>query len=87
MPAYVYRCEECNRRFEVVHSVEACDTRRPCPRCGCGATHRVPQAVRVNWGGLRPSQGERSPAVRALVDEGSRQRRLEARAERGRRLA
>jgi putative FmdB family regulatory protein len=78
MRTYVYQCENprCHGRFEVRHGVAGCDDAHPCPACGGRDTHRVPQAVGVNWGGLAPSQGELSPAMRELVDEGNRQRRL-----------
>ncbi len=67
MPTYIYRCSSCRRRFERVHSIAACDRAQPCPACGSAETYRIPQAARANWGGLAPSQGEMSPAVRALV--------------------
>ncbi|GAB4453840.1 MAG: hypothetical protein Kow00120_23750 [Anaerolineae bacterium] len=83
MPTYVYQCDApgCGHRFETVHSMAACDdpgATPPCPACGAATTHRAPQRVAVNWGGLPPSAGALAPAVRALVDEDNRQRRMEA---------
>ena len=80
MPIYVYRCDApaCRHRFEATHSIAACDAPHACPACGGQDTHRVPQASRVNWGGLAPSQGTLSPAMRALADEGNRRRRIDA---------
>ncbi len=82
-PTYVYQCDTpgCGHRFEVKHPMAACDDpgeAPACPVCGAQAAHRVPPATAVNWGGLPPSAGALSPAVRALVDEGNRQRRVEA---------
>lgn len=63
----------------------ACDdwaARPTCPVCGAVKARRVPQAAAVNWGGLPPSKGARSPALCALVDDDARQRRVEAQAAR-----
>ncbi|MCZ7544652.1 MAG: zinc ribbon domain-containing protein [Anaerolineae bacterium] len=62
MPTYVYQCDApgCGHRFEVRHGVAACDApgaTPPCPACGAATTHRAPQRVAVNWGGLPPSAG------------------------------
>lgn len=43
--------------------------------CACGLVmHRKPQAFYVSWGGLRPSQGELSPAVKRMVDSAAARR-------------
>ena len=68
MPVYEYRCDNCGWTFEVHHDVSACDTPHPCIMCRAGQTHRVPQPVRVNWGGLPPSRGELSPELKAHLD-------------------
>ncbi len=33
MPIYEYRCQECDRRFEVLTSFAERDRARPCPTC------------------------------------------------------
>lgn len=38
-----------------------------CVECG-SLMWRKPQAVRVNWNGLKPSQGELHPELKELVD-------------------
>jgi len=35
IPTYEYRCGKCNRKFQVVMSIQEHETRRPkCPKCG-----------------------------------------------------
>jgi len=37
--------------------------------CGCGLEmHRKPQTFLVNWGGLKPSQGELSKPIKELIE-------------------
>lgn len=82
MPVYVYRCDVCGAEFEIEHDVAGCDTAHPCLNCGIGQTHRVPQVVRWNWGGLPPHEHvDTHPEVADLLDERARDNRMAAYAE------
>ncbi|MBU2249090.1 MAG: zinc ribbon domain-containing protein, partial [Gammaproteobacteria bacterium] len=62
---YVYRCRNCQIETEVSHRM----TETPaivCTKCG-GIMRKRPQVIRVNWGGLRPSQGELAPEIAANI--------------------
>lgn len=64
MPVYVYRCPVCHNEIELAHSMNL----DPLVECACGsAMARRPQVVRVNWGGLKPSQGELAPVVKDMI--------------------
>lgn len=71
MPVYVY-VDPAGHEREVAHPI---DHAEPviCPECGL-EMWRKPQAFGVNWGGLKPSAGELSPAVRRLIDSAPERR-------------
>lgn len=50
MPTYVYRCTDCNHRFERVHSMFL-DRPIPCPECSGENTERIIQApaIVMDW--------------------------------------
>ena len=63
MPDYDYRCPACGEELTETHGMLA----GPKIICGCGETMaKVLQAPAVMWGGLRPSQGEIHPNIRAM---------------------
>lgn len=65
MPEYLYICPEGHPK-PVNHRMDE----DPTIICECGKKmHRKPQAVSVNWGGLKPSDVEQRPQViQELVD-------------------
>ena len=65
MPDYLYRCASGHEWSRIERMLYG--TAILCPMCGADAW-RKPQPVGVNWGGLRPSQGELSPAVKDLIN-------------------
>jgi len=72
MMIYVYRCTICGYQDDYEHGMlEDCEIW--CPKCG-GQMRRRPQKVRVNWGGLRPSQGEIHPNIKAQIENAPRYR-------------
>lgn len=65
MPEYIYTDSKGHNRG-VTHSM----TYSTAVVCVCGETMwRKPQGFYVTWGGLKPSQGQMSPAVRNLLDD------------------
>lgn len=40
MPTYVYKCDECDIEFDVVHSIND-EPRAECPRCSKETRHRL----------------------------------------------
>lgn len=72
MPEYLYRCADCGYSDYIVHGMrdipEVC-----CPVCGQPMKKR-PVMLSVNWGGLRPSQGEIHPNIKRVIDDAPRRR-------------
>jgi len=66
MPEYIYLCH--NGHSKSLNLRMFYTTGVMCYECGL-EMWRKPQRVRVNWNGLRPSQGELAPAIKGLVDE------------------
>lgn len=60
MPEYVYMCS--NKHETIVTHAVMESPQIVCAACGLNMW-RKPQLFVVNWGGLRPSQGELSPAI------------------------
>ena len=72
MPEYIYRCPNCGNEITVVEPmISKCAY--PCSKCNY-VMHRKPQATRVNWGGLRPSQGELSPGQKTIINGAEKRR-------------
>lgn len=69
---YVYRCPDCGSERVITHAMTA-DPLVVCSECG-GHMRRRPQNVKVNWGGLKPSQGDIHPNIRQLIDDAPRRR-------------
>jgi hypothetical protein len=65
MPEYTYICTV-GHTFEIAERM-LYTTGRVCQACG-QPMRRKPQTHAVNWGMLRPSQGELSATVRDLID-------------------
>jgi putative FmdB family regulatory protein len=65
MPIYEMKCK-CGATTEIYQAIESDETIL-CPVCG-GKMWRKPQKPNVNWGGLRPSQGEHAPWFQNRVD-------------------
>ena len=65
MPYYTYLDENKHERIE--YHPYGTNPLTTCPDCG-EVMWRKPTAPRINWNGLKPSQGEFSPAVRNLVN-------------------
>ena len=72
MPEYLYK-DGNGHRNSLFHRM-GYSTAVICPDCGADMW-RVPQLPNVNWGALRPSQGELHPNVKALVR--NRERRVD----------
>jgi len=67
MPQYVYRCTNVHQR-EIWQSITSTNSQINCPQCN-ELMHRVPQLVRVNWGGLPPHlEHLRGKGVREMLD-------------------
>ncbi len=74
MTEYLYACPQCDRERWVEHSllrtefhVELC--MEPFMNMNCATImSRKPIFPNVNWGGLRPSQGEHRGPVKDLID-------------------
>ena len=71
MPVYIYICEQ-GHECEIVESM-LCADEHVCLICNT-PMQRKPQAINVNWGGLRPSQGELSDPIKEMIDEAPRKR-------------
>ena len=65
MPEYLMLCR--NGHKLNVNQHMATNERVICIECG-SVMWRKPQVVRVNWNGLKPSQGELHPELKELVD-------------------
>ena len=65
MPEYLMMCK--NKHTCTIEQPMVTTERVVCPDCG-SLMWRKPQAVRVNWNGLKPSQGELDPEIKKLVD-------------------
>lgn len=73
MPAYDYFCDQCGQKVTRHHSMfEGVPV--ICPECGCKMRKLITAMPRVNWGQIRPSDGELSPQVKALVTDTPRYR-------------
>ena len=75
MPEYIYHCPNCGNEITVVEPIFS-NGNYECSECQA-EMHRKPQAFHVNWGGLKPSQGELSPAQKWMIN-GAEKRREEA---------
>ena len=71
MPEYVYHCGG-GHEIERLERMEY-GTAVICAVCQ-GTMWRVPQPLRIGWGGLKPSAGEISPAVQAMIDNAPAER-------------
>lgn len=76
MAEYIYHCRQCGNETDVSEPMLAISTIY-CDACGA-VMRRRPLKVRVNWGGLRPSQGFIHPAIRQFVNDAPRRREEEA---------
>ena len=65
MPSYVYTCV-CKNEVPVTEPMEP-EHEHYCGVCGL-RMWRKPQPFRVNWNGLKPSDGELSPKIKDHVD-------------------
>jgi len=66
MPTYVYRCKCGNETIVVEPMMAISDVY--CNECG-SVMWRKPQLLRINWNGLKPSQGEIHPNIREFIDD------------------
>jgi len=51
MPTYLFKCDECENRFESIRPMAERDRPAECPECGSRNTHRriaMPAAV-IDW--------------------------------------
>jgi hypothetical protein len=64
MPEYLYK--DSKGHIDSLSHRMLYSTAVTCPECGA-AMWRIPQLPNVNWGALRPSQGELSPAAKDLI--------------------
>jgi len=71
MPEYVYTCV-CKNELTVIEPMQV-EKRPTCPKCGL-TMWRKPQPFRVNWNGLKPSDGELPPEIRQHVDSADENR-------------
>ena len=62
MPVYVYKCA--NDHTGTIQHRMLYSTGVSCLICD-EPMWRIPQVINTNWGGLSPSQGEYSPAIKA----------------------
>ena len=72
MPEYIYRCPECQNEATVIEPMLA-ESQITCGKCG-EQMRRKPLWMRVNWGGLRPSQGELHPNIKKEIAAAERNR-------------
>lgn len=72
MPEYIYRCPECQNEVTVAESMLA-ESQIYCSECD-EQMRRKPLWMRVNWGGLRPSQGELHPNIKREIAAAERSR-------------
>ncbi len=72
MAEYIYHCKKCGNETDVIEPMLAV-SRIFCDVCG-ETMRRRPQVTRVNWGGLKPSQGFIHPAIKHFVDDAPRRR-------------
>ena len=75
MPEYVYRCRKCGHEVNIVEPMHS-RTETYCDQCG-GIMRRRPLKIHVNWGGMRPSQGEIHPKIKEWIEGGERRREEE----------
>lgn len=64
MPEYSYKCQNCGTVTDERHPAGTTPL-ITCPNCGHSAA-RMYTVPRINWGGLRPSQGEYSRHFKEL---------------------
>jgi hypothetical protein len=64
MAEYVYT--DANNHIETIMHRMLYTTAIICATCGL-LMWRVPQSFLVNWGGIRPSQGELAPAIKEYI--------------------
>ena len=75
MPEYIYICP--NSHTETYTERMFYSTAHICVSCGSQAW-RKPQLVNITWGGLKPSQGEVSPAIaQHIADADENQERVQ----------
>ena len=65
MPEYTYTCS--NHHRILVEEGMFVNVIRTCKECKENMW-RIPGKPNVNWGGLKPSQGELSPEIQDMVD-------------------
>lgn len=73
---YIRHCRECGEDYDTIEPMHAPAELR-CPYCG-GVARRRPLLIRVNWGGLKPSQGRISDGMQQLINDAPRRREEEA---------
>ena len=73
MPDYDYKCLDCGHKLVINHPMINYDAPR-CPKCAEVRLQKVYKKVNINWGGLRPSQGEIHPNIKQLIDDAPRRR-------------
>ena len=65
MPLYDFRCQACDREFELTSSIAEREAKAVCPHCG---SHDVRTVFRpFSIGGTQTSAAERSGALRAAA--------------------
>ncbi len=68
MPEYDYQCPECKKVIEAKRIMAHRNVVPECPDCKVRTKRIITQMPAVNWGGLRPSQGELAPIIQDMVD-------------------
>lgn len=76
MPEYLYRCPNCGRTDYISHGMRE-KLELLCVICDTPMVKK-PIALMVNWGGLKPSQGELHPNIKKVIDDAPRRRDEEA---------
>ncbi len=65
MPDYTYICEDGHEL--TIEEPMIMEIERNCVRCN-KRMWRKPGMPNVNWGGLKPSQGDRAPLIQDMID-------------------
>ena len=81
MPTYDFVCQNKHRHEHTIPIGEPMQV--TCPECGC-EMRKVFVMPGINWGGLKPSQGELSPEIKQHINgvSESRDRYLEKKEQR-----
>ena len=75
MPAYIYLCLKCDRKFDIVKSIKSLDDPEACPGCAALETRRCLQ--RVNFNGASDwDKAEYNPGLGCVVKNTKHRERL-----------